>query len=372
MKRFGWILLLFVAAAPAWAARKITVEQLKETLVSLHQAYKEDAEVATRLKEVELSEELTPNAKKGLAPYVPGPLSEEQLSILEGRSAFLPPPASDLPAAPPPDAAAQKAIVARAQDYAAKTYMQNPRMTASKVTVRFQDDVRNMSSAVGLKVDSPNTYAQLSDIRAEPVECEKGTMKSPASKTKTKWGENGQISEGGPGPNPGAVLQEAASSGKIDWLRWQTIGGKKIAVLSFAVDKKKTHFDVNYCCFPNTETQAEIGTQAGGVQPVVGNIQSLTSWTLFKKVVGYHGELFIDPDTGAIVRLITRAELKPTDFVHQDDMRIDYGPVVVNGKEYVLPVDSFTVNEIVPNGDSYSSGYSVRHNLLSVKYQNYR
>jgi gamma-glutamylcysteine synthetase len=45
MKRFGWVLLVLLAATPAWCAKKITVEQLKETLTSLQQAKKSDAEV---------------------------------------------------------------------------------------------------------------------------------------------------------------------------------------------------------------------------------------------------------------------------------------------------------------------------------------
>ena len=70
MKRFGWILVLLLAASPAWAAKKITVQQLKETLVSLQQAKKGDEDVANRLKDVELSEELTRSVMNDLAQYI--------------------------------------------------------------------------------------------------------------------------------------------------------------------------------------------------------------------------------------------------------------------------------------------------------------
>jgi hypothetical protein len=168
------------------------------------------------------------------------------------------------------------------------------------------------------------------------------------------------------------LIQEAMSGGKLGWLRWQTIDGKQIAAFSFAVDKKNSHFDVNYCCFPSTETQTNIAQPAGGVSAAPGDIQSLTSWKLFKKVVPYHGEVFVDPDTGAIVRVITDAELKPTDFIHQEIMCVDYDRVVVNGRPFVLPIDSFSIVEVVPSGESYSGSYSVRHTLFSVEYQNYR
>jgi hypothetical protein len=53
-------------------------------------------------------------------------------------------------------------------------------------------------------------------------------------------------------------------------------------------------------------------------------------------------------------------------------MRIDYGPVAVGGNTYVLPVDSFTFTEVVPNGDNYAARYSVRHTLFNVTYANYQ
>jgi len=46
MKRFGWILVLLLATSPAWAAKKITVQQLKETLISLQQTKKGDEELS--------------------------------------------------------------------------------------------------------------------------------------------------------------------------------------------------------------------------------------------------------------------------------------------------------------------------------------
>jgi hypothetical protein len=66
------------------------------------------------------------------------------------------------------------------------------------------------------------------------------------------------------------------------------------------------------------------------------------------------------------------AELKPTDYAHQEAVRTDYSPIVVDGKEYVLPLDSFTVNEVVPGGGSNSIAYSVRRTLFNVTYANYQ
>ena len=99
MRRLGLIVALLMAVAPAWSAnKKITVAQLKDMLVSFQQQPpKSDQDVATALKQVELTEELTRTVMNGLASALPGPLATEQLYVLEARSAMLAPPAADIP-----------------------------------------------------------------------------------------------------------------------------------------------------------------------------------------------------------------------------------------------------------------------------------
>jgi hypothetical protein len=376
MKPFLCVIALLLTASPVMAAKKITVQELKDALLAMQQAHRGDEDVATQLKQVELGEELTRSAMNSLAPLIPGPLSTEQLYLLEGKTALLTPPPADLPATAAPDLATQQAILAKAVDFVTKTYMQNPHMTASKTTSRFQDGVEGIRTNSGMtnnmpNVDrawaTPNIFMRLLGTHSAPVESEKGAEIPPASKAKIPWGQNGQVSESGPGPILSVILQEAAAAGKLNWLRWETVNGKTTSVFSFAVPKKQSHYQVDYCCFPITSDAGRMGYEG-----TEANFQTGTSWKSFKTLAGYHGRFFIDPETGAIVRLITQAELKPTDFVHQEDMRIDYGPVTVEGRSYVLPIDSFTITEVVPNGDNYAARYSVRHTLFSATYQEYR
>jgi hypothetical protein len=142
MKHFAWILVLLVAAIPSSAATKMTASQMKDKLVSMHQAAKEDSDVADFLRDAQLTEQLTPAAMSDLLALLPGPLSNQQIEIHQGRSAFLPPPAADIPNAAAPDAGTQKAIFGKAADYAVKSYSQNPHLTASKATSRYQDGFR--------------------------------------------------------------------------------------------------------------------------------------------------------------------------------------------------------------------------------------
>jgi hypothetical protein len=103
----------------------------------------------------------------------------------------------------------------------------------------------------------------------------------------------------------------------------------------------------------------------------VGNFQTSTTWHDFKVEAPYHGELFIEPGTGIVVRMITVAELKPSEVVHQMDTRIDYGPVTVGEKIFVLPVKMIVNTEVVPNGDSGASRYSTRHTLFTSEFKGY-
>jgi hypothetical protein len=384
-------------AAPAWAARKITVGQLEDLLHSMRQAKKTDAEVATELKQIELSEELTRTAMNSLVNYVPGPLSTEQIYVLEARSADLAPQASDLPAIPAPDAAAQRAILDKAETYVTRTYEQLPLLTATKATLRFQDNVEAVAASSGVvgsatemgassRFSNPASFVHYISSTETTVVSEHGAEKLPSEKDKTPWGANKMIALQEPDPSLGVILQEAQAAGSIQWLRWELVNGKQAAVYSFAVPIKKSRLAVNVCCFPNVSqagiarfytpmSAAQIGgaeAAGGGAGGVAGNFQTNTNWHNYKAGVPYHGELFINPDTGIVVRMITEAELKPSEVVHQVDTRIDYGPVKVGARMLVVPVRTVINTEVVPGGDSGASGYSTRRTLFTSEYKDYQ
>ena len=386
MKRFTWILLLLLMAVPAWPAstKKITVQQLKDLLTSLQDAKKSDDQVATELKGSELTEELTTATINSLASLVPGPLSTEQLYVMEARSAILPPPAADIPSAPAPDAAGQQALLAKASEYASKTYAQLPLLTANKMTARFQDGVEAIKTVTGMHNamgqgadplwDQTMLYVRLLNTHTDAIQSENGIEKM--GKDTTKWGSNNMVASVGPPLTLGTIMQEASANGSPKWLRWETINGKQTAVFGFSIDKKKTKFVVNYCCFPDTDTAGGVNygvsKSAPGPATVSGNLQTVSEWKPFKSSTGYHGELFIDPDTGTVVRTVTQADFKPSDFVHSEAMRTDYAPLTIGGKTLVVPVRSFTIAEVVPNGDSFAAKYAIRHSFVTQDYKDYQ
>jgi hypothetical protein len=362
----------------------MTVEQLQTLLQSMQGASKADADVADELKEVELTEELTRSTMDRLASFIPGSLSNQQFYLLEARSAVLAPPAADLPQTPAPDAAAQKALLDKAVDYAAKTYAQLPHLTATKTTARFQDNLKPPDRADPGKVPDKvwrdarmangSQFIYYIGASETKVESRNGAEIGSSVKDPTRWGANGEIVLLGPGPVLSAVVQDAQAAGKLNWLRWETVNGRQTAVFSFAVEKKKSHYTVNYCCFPDTDSTGTTGNRGGeGIASAGrGTLQTNTNWSPHKETAPYHGEIFVDSGTGIIVRLVMLAEFKPSNVIHQEDTRIDYGPAKIADKPLILPVRTFINTEVAPNGEDSANQFSTRRTVFRIEYKNYQ
>ena len=372
MRKTIALFVILMASLPSMALTKITVEQLTQLLAEQHKLAKSDEATAVKLQDVSLSEQLTADKMNTFTQYDPGPLTVTQIRVLAIDSALLPPPASDLPAIAAPDLSTQAALIAKAVDYDVHTYANLPALSADKTTTRYQNGVEYVQTNSGagsnfangsLELKPVNPYLRLMGQYSSRVAFEQG-VELPPAKTKAvdPASPYGQSSQGGNGLILGQVLIDAAK-GKMNWLRWQTVNGKKTAVFAFSVDKKQSSYTVNYCCFPIRENT--------GGHTYGANQGTSVSFKPFTAKPAYHGELFIDAETGAIVRLITKVELKPTDLVHQEDTRVDYGAVEIGGKTYIVPVKSTILTEVVPNGDSYIK-YSVRRTLFDVDYKNYQ
>lgn len=391
MKRLAWLVVLLMAAAPVWAAKKISVQQLQDLLASLQAANKSDADVAIQLKQVELTEQLTRATMNSLVSFVPGPNSTAQIYVLEAKSALLAPPATDLPTTPAPDDATQKALLDKASAYAANTYAKLPNLTATRTTLRFQDNTTAVAASSGIhsgaedsSLTDPNLMSANQSVNyinsaQVVVAFQNGAEQNPLLKDKTRWGANGYIALLGQQPVLSAVFQEAQAAGKFTFLRWEMVNGKAAAVFTFSVDKKKSHYAVNYCCFPDVDqagsakfTSAAQASLTGGQGGVKGNFQTSTDYKPFKSTVAYRGEIFVDPDTGVVVRLVTQGEFKTSDVVHQEDQRIDYTPVTVGDKALVLPTEAIVNTEVVPNGDSGAGKFVLRHTLFVAEYKDYK
>lgn len=394
MKRLIFILALFTIALPSWGSRKITVAQLDELLRSLQQDKKSDADAATTLKQVELSEELTRTAMNNLVSLAKGPLSIEQIYVLEARSATLIPPPSDLPGKPAPDPSALKTIIDKVESYVTGAYEKLPSLHSTRTTLRFQDDFDAVAGSSGLSGSAKDVTTSSSFSKAASfihyinstqgvVTSEHGVEKKTAEKDQTRWGANKMIAFQQPVPSLAQVFKEAQTSGNIQWLRWELINGRPAAVLSFSVPGQQSRLNIDVCCFPNIKqagiatfytatTAAALGGGGGPVNGVSGNFQTNTEWHNFKTVAPYHGDFFVDPDTGIVLRMITQAEFKPTEVIHQLDTRTDYGAAKAGPGTLMVPMKTVINSVGGPNGESGAGGYSTRCTLLTSEYKDYQ
>ncbi len=94
------------------------------------------------------------------------------------------------------------------------------------------------------------------------------------------------------------------------------MAGKHAAVFSYSVDLAHSDFVVDWCCIDKDRR---------------------------KERVAYRGEVFIDPDSGGILRISWKAldisDLSPT---LSSDTVVDYRPVEIGGSPWLCPVRSVT------------------------------
>jgi hypothetical protein len=153
-------------------------------------------------------------------------------------------------------------------------------------------------------------------------------------------GVEGLITSGTFGSILGAVTDAATLPGALTWGRWEQRASGRLAVFLYAIEKKNSRFIVGYCCLPFGD-----GTSA------------------FHMSTGYHGEIAIDPESGAILRLTvisdlpsdlqlyrtgTSVEYGPSEIggipLRRSDTLVEYGPVSIGGKTYVCPLKSVSIS----------------------------
>jgi len=209
MKRFAWILVVMLASH-AWAAKRVTVDQL-EQILNASQG-KSDAEVAWHLSDLELTERLSSTRLARWKASLPGDKVQEALVALADASEFRDPPAAEIPATAPPDVAAQRRMLALTVNYVGKTIPLLPNFFANMVTTRFED------TPLRQNLDHSTTpYRPLHSVgnSSATVTYRHGHEAVDTGATKYKKPE-GLTTWGVFGPILGTVLEDAARS-KLAW-----------------------------------------------------------------------------------------------------------------------------------------------------------
>lgn len=321
MRKLGLILLWLSIALPLEAATRVSLDGLNKLIAQ--EASKPDADLAWRIGDLQLTERMNASTLASLEKSMPGEKSKQALIALSDASQFLEAPAGDIAASPAPSVDDQKRMLAQVVGYVAKTIPQLPNFVATRETTRFEDTPQYYSSTRALIPYQPMHYVGASQTEAVYRDGHE------VADTGTKKGKDAQLGGGLTtwgvfGPILGTVLVDAARS-KLAWSHWERGETGNVAVFAFDVPRQNSHYEVNYCC-----VATESATVVAETHP-------------FQQIVGYSGEMAIDPTTGAIVRLKTEADLKATDPVVRAAILVEYGAVEIGGRSYICPVRSISI-----------------------------
>ncbi|HEU5351456.1 MAG TPA: VWA domain-containing protein [Terracidiphilus sp.] len=120
---------------------------------------------------------------------------------------------------------------------------------------------------------------------------------------------DGALSTGELGGVLRAVFQPSAHA-TFDWAETDSLDGSTVQVFNYKVDSKNSLFGV---------------TGSNGIQILAA----------------YHGRVYIDSSTHSVRRISLIADRMPSKFpTHYTAIRVDYGYVVINDHDYLVPVNA--------------------------------
>jgi hypothetical protein len=245
-----------------------------------------------------------------------GKRTQQTLKALADASAFMPPPAVEVPDDAPPDAAAQQRMISLAADYLNKTIPKLPNFFATRSTAHYEEAAQ--FEGVSSRVDFEPLHAT-QDFK-ETVLYRNGIEIADAGTTKRRKRKSEEpylITYGTFGPILGFVRDAIAVPSALTWRRWERGPNGTVAVFRYVVPLKRSLYRIWHCCLPGGD-----GTNA------------------FQARAGYHGEITLDPASGAILRLVAEADLEGFLPVDRSNIMITYGPVDIGGKTFICPLKS--------------------------------
>ncbi len=324
----GWVVLLLLAGStwPAWAAKSVSVGQLESLLDKLRG--KSDGKVAEELSDLELTERVSLARLAKWEALFPGSRSHEALEKLADLSALSEPPAGDVEPISAPDNETQERMLAVAAEYVKTTITRLPDLFATRET-RYFLAAPSLEAvvAIGSKPLGPGSDA----MRAPAIAIGSSELKSlhnTGSSSATVTYRNGRevydaTAAGGAKENEQAkgmatsgefgpilaVVMGDAMRGEVEWLRWEQAASEPLAVFRYAVPVEQSNYEVGI--------------------PADGKTERVKT--------GYHGEIAIDPATGAILRVSAIAVLGPPHELVQAAVVVEYAPVAIGERSYICP-----------------------------------
>jgi hypothetical protein len=308
------VLLLLASAGFAMLAAemRLTVEQLKEFVSSSIQLKHPDKKLAAYLRNVRLTNRLDDRTIEELQGLGAGPKTVEALHELRDQSASLPPPGPPAPKAvyvppPAPNSVDQKRVLQEATDYALNYSARLPDFICTQVTRRYVDP-------------SGMEFWRLEDTITERLSFFEKREEyhvvlynnRPVDMPHEKLG--GVTSAG----EFGSMMKEIFEPGtqtQFDWERWATLRGRRMHVFSYKVSQYRSQYRIT----------------AEGNQSIIA---------------GYHGLIYVDRDTSAVMKITLSADIPPTFPIRQVNLSLDYDHVNIADRDFILPLKAVVTSRI--------------------------
>jgi VWFA-related protein len=294
--------------------RRVTIEQLQKVLETLQG--NRDGEMARQLSGFELSERLGGTKLASLTAAVHGDRARRALAALADASAFLDSPPAETSTDAPPGETAQRLMISRAADYLQKTIPKLPNFLATRTTVNYQETPEFAEGKTRIDYEPLHVASR----SKETVLYRNGLEVADSGSAKRKKRQETDpylITYGTFGPVLGFVHDAITMPGALIWSHWEKGEAGPDAVFHYRIPADRSLYQVQGCCLPGGD-----GTRGFANHPA------------------YHGEIAINPATGAIVRLMAIAELDRFTPVDRSDIAVEYGPVQIGGKSYICPLSS--------------------------------
>jgi len=367
MRKFILLSISLAMISPCCAAvQSVTVEQLKQMLAAQQTAGNNDGDRAQQLNSLELTEQLTqPTLDRFTAEFKPGAKTALSLKLLADSSAFLEPPAGELLEKAPPEIAVQRAMLKSAINFVAVTLHQMPDFLATRVTDSFDD----MPLSVTHSGWAPHTDLHLAGTFSNHIVYRNGQEvldlrpDSSGAKPKNESLPAGLVSIGEFGPALGITLTDAFK-GTLKWSHWEQSAAGPVAVYHYEVPPAASHYWVNYCCVRGSQDTVAAVTFGADAKSASSESDS------YHGTPSYHGNLYLDPATGAVLRFTIQSDLKPSDPITRADISVQYGPIEIDGKSYICPVHSIAISLVKSQARGDMSDREIRR-INEVSFTDY-
>lgn len=300
------LLLLAVSAAVlTFAQSRMTVEQLVEFVQSSLKLHHEDKKVAEYLKRLKLTNRLEDATIEELQGQGAGPKTVEALHALRDASATLPKRQAPAPKPayvppPPPDSLEQGRVLSEATDYALNYTSRLPDFICTQVTRRFIDPTGlEFWRSQDVITERLSYFEKHEDYKVvlynnQPVEIAHERLGGVTSS-----GEFGSLLR---------EIFEKETDTQFEWERWGTLRGRRMHVFSYRVSQRRSKYSI-----------------------VAGTDQRI--------IAGYHGLIYVDRDTGAIMKITLQADDIPPGFpVREVNLSLDYDRIDISGRQFILPL----------------------------------